>query len=450
MHKIFQTSGWLLVDKFARLLFGLITMAMIARHIGPENFGIWSFAIALTTIAGGLAVLGLDKVVVKEMVSFPEKEEMILSTALIMRIAAGILSFIICVLIVAFSKKDTSLYLLCTIITGLNIVLQSFDVFDYLFQARNQVQQVIIPKVSVFVLFCLIKLVFITINGSLLVFVWLSFIELLITYAIILVFYLRKNNAALLSSFNMEEAQRLIVHSWPLMFTGILVLLYMKSDQLMLDVIGTPAQLGEYAAAARISELWYAIPTVISTAVLPGLVQKKQTDMQHYWNTIEKWLRFSFWSSLMIAIAMSFIAGKVTAVLYGARYPQSGTILMIHIWANIPVFLCVVIMQYQIVEGTYKTNLYATVVGLIVNVIINLLMIPSMGGTGAAISTVASYVSLWFTLIILDRKNGKVLSFAKKMLDPAMAIADLRYLIGSFRMFAGSLLTLIREKPLIK
>jgi PST family polysaccharide transporter len=425
-------------------------MAMIARHIGPEAFGIWSFAIALTTIAGGLAVLGLDKVVVKELVSFPEKQAMIISTALVMRLAAGILSCCICVAIVAVTKKQTPVYIMCTVITGLNIVLQSFDVFDYLYQAHNEVQQVIIPKVSVFIFFCVVKFICIALDGSLITFVWLSCIELLITYLIILVFYLRKNQTALFASFSITEVRRLIVHSWPLMFSGILVLLYMKSDQLMLDIFGNPVQLGEYAAAARISELWYAIPTVISTAVLPGLVQHKQTDTNRYWNTIEKWLRFSFWSSLLIALGMSLIAAKVTGLLYGAKYPQSGVILVIHIWANIPVFLCMVIMQHQIVEGAYKTNLYATVAGLIINVIINILLIPSMGGVGAAISTVVSYVSLWFTLILLDRKSGKVLSLAWKMLNPVTALSDFIQVFESFKIYTESLLTLIREKPLTK
>jgi O-antigen/teichoic acid export membrane protein len=443
LHKIFQTSGWLLVDKLARLFFGLITMAMIARHLGPEAFGIWSFAIALTTIAGGLAILGLDKVVVKELVSFPDKQDMILSTALVMRIAAGILSCLICIVIVGFTKS--SLYLLCTGITGFNIVLQSFDVFDYFYQANNQVQKVIIPKVGVFVFFCAIKLLFILCNGSLVTFVWLSFVELFITYIIILVFYLNTTQVKLFAAFSMKEANRLMIHSWPLMFTGILVLLYMKSDQLMLDTFGNPVQLGEYAAAARISELWYAIPTVISTALLPGLVQKRQTDIQAYWKTIEKWLRFSFWISILIGIMMSFIAGKLTGVLYGDKYPHSGAILVIHVWANIPVFLCVVIMQYQIVEGAYKTNLYATVVGLIVNVVINILLIPSMGGIGAAISTVASYVSLCITVILMD-KSGKVVTFTRQMLDPVAALADLKKVLGSFKIFTGSLLPIIREK----
>lgn len=430
-------------------MFGLVTMALIARHIGPEAFGIWNFSIALTAIAGGLAVLGLDRIVVKELMSLPEKQDSIISTALTMRIAAGMLSFLVCTVIVGITKQRTPLYLLCIIITGMNIVLQSFDVFDYYYQAQNEVQQVIIPKVSVFIIFCAVKLIFISLDGSLATFVWLSFAELLITYLVILTFYLRKHTINFFASISIEEARRLIRYSWPLMFTGFLVVLYMKSDQLMLDTFGNPVQLGEYVAATRISELWYTIPTVFATALLPGLIKKKQTDLSKYYHTIEKWLRLSFYVSMLIALMMSFMAGKLTGILYGAQYPHSGFILTIHIWANIPVFLCVVIMQYQIVEGAYKANLYATVAGIIMNTGINVLLIPSMGGVGAAIATVASYVSVCITLILLD-KSRKVITFAKKMPNPVLALADIKEVLNSVRTFTESVFVLIREKPITK
>jgi O-antigen/teichoic acid export membrane protein len=430
-------------------MLGLITMAMIARHIGPEAFGIWNFSIALTTIAGGLAVLGLDKVVVKELVSLPEQQDTIISTALFMRLLAGGSSFVLCILIVALTKKHEFIYLLCTFITGLNIVLQSFDVFDYFYQAQNELQRVIIPKVTMFILFCVIKLVFITLNGSLLTFVWLSFVELLLTYLLIFIFYIRRYKTRFLSSVNLQEARRLIKYSWPLMFTGLLILLYMKSDQLMLDTFGNAVQLGEYAAAARISELWYAIPTVIATALLPGLIRKRDTDISQYHHAVEKWLRLSFWASLSIAVIMTFAGNQLISTLYGAQYPQSGFILTIHIWANIPVFICTVMMQYLIVEGAYKANLYATIAGIIVNVVINILLIPSMGGAGAAIATVASYMAVCITLIILD-KSRKMFLFLPRMLDPLLALSDLRQLLDALRGFVTGLSTFFREKPLIK
>lgn len=448
MHKIFKNSGWLLVDKLARLFIGLITMAMIARHIGPEAFGIWNYAIALTAIVGSLAILGLDKVVVKEVVSNPERQNSIIASTLAIRFVAGIVAFLFCAAIVFATKQHSPVYLYCTIITALNIVLLSFDVFDYFYQAKNEVHKVIIPKVTFFVSFCIIKIVFVYFNGTLLHFVWLSFAELLLTYLTILTFYLKDGNR-LFTVIRLSEIKYLFRHSWPLMFTGVLILLYVKADQLLLDTLGTPVQLGEYAAAARISELWYALPTVLATALLPGLISKRHEDIPAYLHAMERWLRLSFWVSTAIAVVMTFSSATIAQWLYGAQFPKSGIILSIHIWANIPVFLSTALMQYQLIEGAYKTNLYASSAGLVVNIAINILLIPSMGGVGAAIATVVSYIIVVATLVILD-KTGQLMLLIQKMLSPALAIADTRYMIDAFKIFTDNFLSVIREKHLTK
>lgn len=449
MHKIFKNSGWLLADKLARLFIGLITMALIARHIGPEAFGIWNYALALTAIVGSLAILGLDRVVVKEIVSNPEKEDRIVASTLAIRFMAGIAAFLICAGIVYATKRHSSIYIYCTLITAMNILLQSFDVFDYYYQAKNDVQKVIIPKVTLFIAFCIIKIVFVYLNGTLLQFLWLSFAELFLTYLIILIYYLKEGAHRLITAVSFAEIKYLVVHSWPLMFTGVLILLYLKSDQLLLDTLGTATQLGEYAAAAKISELWYALPTVLATALLPGLIAKRSEDMYAYLRAMERWLRLSFWTSTAIAVVMTFSATPVTQILYGVQYPKSGIILSIHIWANIPVFLSTVLMQYQLIEGAYKTNLYASIAGIVVNIIINILLITSMGGVGAAIATVVSYVAVVSTLILMD-KTGQLAGLIRRMIYPAEAIADARYMLEAFKIFAYNFLSVIREKYLTK
>jgi PST family polysaccharide transporter len=423
-------------------------MATIARHIGPEAFGIWNYAIALTAIVGSLAILGLDKVVVKEVVSNPEKQNCIIASTLAIRFVAGIVAFFFCAAIVLVTKQHSQVYLYCTIITALNIVLLSFDVFDYFYQARNEVQKVIIPKVTFFVSFCIVKIVFVYFNGTLLHFVWLSFAEMLLTYLTILIFYLKDGNR-LFTVIRLSEIKYLFRHSWPLMFTGVLILLYVKADQLLLDTLGTPVQLGEYAAAARISELWYALPTVLATALLPGLIAKRHEDIPAYLHAMERWLRLSFWVSTAIAVVMTFSSASIAQLLYGAQFPKSGIILSIHIWANIPVFLSTALMQYQLIEGAYKTNLYASSAGLVVNITINILLIPTMGGVGAAIATVVSYIVVVSTLVVLDR-TGQLMLLIQKMLSPALALADTRYMIDALKIFTDNFLSVIREKHLMK
>ncbi|WP_440133023.1 flippase [Chitinophaga sancti] len=449
MHKILQNSGWLLIDKLARLFFGLITMAMIARYIGPVEFGIWNYSIALTAIIGGIAVLGLDKIVVKELVAAPERRDEIISTALFMRVVAGILSCTICIGITWFTRQNNPLYIWCTSITALNILLQSFDVFDYYYQAHNQVQRVIIPKVTVFILFCLIRIACVRMNLSFMVILWVSLAELLITYLLIFAYYSWHEGITSVFKIRMQEARYLFSQSWPLLFTGVLVLLYMKSDQLMLDILTTPQQLGEYAAAARISELWYAIPTVIAVAILPNLIRKRQTNHDRYLENVEKWIRLSMWGSTTIAVVMTIASGRLTGLLYGSQYPHAGIILSIHIWANIPVFLCVAIMQYQIVEGNYNANLYATITGIAANLIINLLLIPSLGGIAAAIATVISYTTVATCLIMVD-KTGQGKMFMIKMLNPGKALADIWQLQLALKSSIENLLSVLRQKSLSK
>lgn len=424
-----------MLDKVARLLIGVITMAQIAKHIGPNDFGIWNYSIAITAIAGGIAILGLDKLAVKEIVLNPDKRFQIISTALAMRLMAGVCCFLVCMGLVWLLKAHHTTYLYCTLFTGLNIILQSGDVFDYYYQSQNNVQMTIIPKAGIFVLFCGIKLYAIHLGAPLETFVQLSFWELVVTYSIILSIYLRLNRIERTNFFNMKEAALLFSKGWPLLLTAVLVLIYMKTDQLLLDTIGGSASLGEYAAASRISELYYTIPVVIATAILPGLIARRKSNPDEYWLSLEKLIRLSFWFSTGIAVFMSFAARAIVGQLYGDQYPASALILSIHIWANVPVFVSVVITQYQVVEGNYKTNMYATFIGMIVNITLNCLLIPLYAGVGSAIAIVASQVTVLAALLILDR-NKKGFTLVSRMPNLLLAFTDSREVMTALRAYA--------------
>lgn len=427
-----------MLDKVARLLIGVVTMAQIARHIGPNDFGIWNYAIAITAIAGGIAILGLDKLAVKEIVVNPAKRHQIVSTALAMRLMAGACCFLSCMGMVWLLKGGQQPYLYCTLFTGMNIILQAADVFDYFYQSQNNVQMTIIPKAGIFVLFCGIKLYAIHLGAPLETFVQLSFWELFVTYSIILTIYLRHDKIVMTNFFDMKEAALLFAKGWPLLLTAVLVLIYMKTDQLLLDTIAGSAKLGEYAAASRISELYYTIPVVIATAILPGLINKRKTDIENYWRSLEKLIRLSFWFSTGIAVFMSFAAKAIIDKLYGAQYPASALILSIHIWANVPVFVSVVITQYQVVEGNYKTNMYATFMGMIVNIALNIILIPMYAGVGAAIAIVVSQVVVLTALLILDR-NRKGITLVSRMPNPMQAFFDSREVLAELKTYIGKM-----------
>jgi len=222
----------------------------------------------------------------------------------------------------------------------------------------------------------------------------------------------------------------------------------MKIDLVLLDMLSNAAELGKYVSAARISELWYAIPMVISVAILPGLIQKKKISRNAYLLTLEKWLRLSFWLSAAIALLITLTAHLIIPFLYGRGYSAASWMLMIHVWAGIPVFLSVVLVQYLFVEGEYKIYLYSNLSGLLVNVGINFFLIPAYGGIGAAIATVAAYVTVYSMLVLLD-KSGQGYLLTKKMLNPVLAFSDIKQVHNSLRVFTSNLFT-TNQKQYIK
>jgi PST family polysaccharide transporter len=448
LYKLFENSGWLLIDKLSKLFPGVIIVALIGRHLGPEQFGIWNYALALTTIIGSIAILGMDKLAVKEIINNEQKQGTIVTTVILMRISAGIICMAISISIVLFARKNQQLYLYSTIFSALIIILQSFDVLDYFYQAKNNVKRVIIPKVAVFIAFCVIKLVIIFFDGTLTAFLWASAIELLVTYAIIIVVFGYHNAADFTLHVDWSLAKILLAQSWPLMLSNLVVVLFMKIDLVLLDVLSNAAELGKYVGAARISELWYAIPMVISVAILPGLIQKKKTSYNAYLLTLEKWLRLSFWLSAIIAILVTLTAHLIIPFLYGKGYMAASWMLMIHVWAGIPVFLSIVLVQYFFVEGEYKIYLYGNLAGLMVNVCINFFLIPVYGGIGAAIATVAAYATVYGMLLVLD-KSGQGYLLTKKMFHPALAISDIKQAHSSLRAFTSNLVT-TNQKHYIK
>ncbi len=392
LPKVIVNGSWLLSDKAARLVVGLLITAFIARYLGPNDFGVWSYAIALTTITGAFAGLGLDRVLTKSLVEVTGKKATLMGTALTVRlgasVGAGILSMI---LVYGIQRHDPNLdlYLQCTSILSLGVLFQSWDVLEAFYLSRQQISRAILLKTGTFLLFSLVRIACIHYHAGLLVFVWTSVWEIGLSYLLIALLYTKQGY--FFKAPSKAWAFNLLNQSWPLLFTNLSILVYMKVDQLLLEGMTNAAQLGEYVAATRLSELWYALPMTAATALLPALVLQRKEDPAAYKRSVRHWIRISLWVSIGLSIVVTLLANPLSHLLFGSAYPETGRVLQIHIWSGVPVFLCIVFTQHLIIEGRYALTLYASLVGIVVNVGLNLWWIPHYGAMGAALATVISY-----------------------------------------------------------
>jgi PST family polysaccharide transporter len=385
-----SNTGWLLGDKAVRFGFGVFVTVWMARYLGPENFGLYSYAVALGALFSVVATLGLDGIVVRELVRVPAIRVEILGTAFALRLVAGTVMMLVALSTVVFLRpKDTVSHWLVGIITA-GAIFQAADVIDYWFQSEVRSKYVVIARSAAFLSASALKVCLILGGASLIAFGWATLSETTIAAVGLVTAYWLAGQQLSNWRFLAARARSLLRDSWPLMLSGAAIMVYVKIDQVMLGQIVGGKAVGIYSAAARISEVWYLVPMAIVASVSPSIIAAREVSEDLFYRRIATLFQTVTALSLVIALVMSVMASHITLLLYGSEYATAGQVLAIHIWAVPFVFLGVAQGPWTLSENMTRHALMRTVLGALTNVCLNSWLIPKQGVIGAAIATVIS------------------------------------------------------------
>jgi PST family polysaccharide transporter len=391
LRKVIGNTGWLFADRILRMAIGLVVGVWIARYLGPDQFGQLNYALAFVALFGFLVSFGLDGIVVRDLVQDPARGNEILGTAFIIKLVGAFLSIGAAIVAIRLLQpSDANVHVLVAIIAA-GTAFQTLDVIDFWFQARIEARYVVYARGASFVIASVVKVVMIMTNAPLIAFAWVVSLELLFSALGLVLAYRTTGQRLSLWTANQQRIRRALSDCWPIAIAGVAVVVYMRIDQVMLgQMLGNEA-VGVYSAAARISEVWYFIPTAIVASVTPALIEAKKLSTTLYYVRVSQLFRLMSGIALAIAIPLTFASDYVASLLYGDAYEGVGTILAIHIWAALFVFLGVAQSPWSINEGLTRVALLRTVLGAVANVVLNLLLIPPYGPMGAAVATTISY-----------------------------------------------------------
>jgi len=285
------------------------------------------------------------------------------------------------------------------------MVFKATDVVRYWFESQVQSKYVVWMENGAFLAISTVKVGLIFAEAPLMAFVWAMFVESLIVAVGLLGVYAWKGGKLTCWCFRFVRAKSLLKDSWPLILSGLAIMVYMRIDQIMLGQMLGDESVGIYTAAVRISEVWYFTPMVISASVFPSIIEAKKKSDTQYYRHLQKLFNLIVMLSLGVAIPMTFLSNWVVTLLFGDAYQQSGTVLAIHIWAGIFVSLGVASGNWFLIEGLQRYSFYRTLVGAFVNIGLNMVMIPKFGVIGAAWATVVSQACASIFFNIFDRKT---------------------------------------------
>ncbi|BAY42993.1 polysaccharide biosynthesis protein [Scytonema sp. HK-05] len=427
--KIISNTAWLFADKILRMGIGLLVGVWVARYLGPKDFGIFNYAIAFTAIFNTVANLGLDSIVIRNIVRQPSCKDEVLGTAFVLKMIAQVAVMVLAIIVIVVLRPNDTLshWLVGIIIAGM--FFESFNVIEFWFQSQVQSKYAVSFKNVGFVLASCGRVLLLQMKAPLILFAWVYSAEMVLSAAGLLIAYRFKGYLVKAWRFSFRSCKELLKDSWTLILSSFVIMIYMRMDQLMLGQMIGDSAVGIYSAAVKISELWYFVPMAITNSVFPSIVKAKEESTNLYYERIQKVLDSLSILSFAVAITVSFVSHQFVNLLYGENYIEAGVILTIHIWTGIFVCSGLVRSLWTTAENLMSFAFMTTATGAIVNLFLNYFLIKSYGGVGAAISTlVAQCIASYATNAFFPETRMFFIRQTKALILPSLFMRNVVYL----------------------
>jgi len=285
---------------------GLVLGVWIARYLGPEQFGLFNFSTAFIGLFGAIAGLGLKDIVVRDIVRDPGSKEETLGTAAVLQFIGGLIAYGLILGTIFWLRPDDTLVKALVAILGSMMLFKASEVGVYWFESQVLSKYAVLAQNGSFLVFAAIKIGLILNNAPLTAFAWATMAEALMVALLLGVLLGLRGPRLHHLRITLERAKSLLKDSWPLMLSGIAIVIYMKIDQIMLGQIVGDEAVGIYSAAVRVSEVWYFVPVMIAASVFPAILEAKKRSEAQYYQRLQRLFDLMVWLSVIIALPMTF------------------------------------------------------------------------------------------------------------------------------------------------
>ncbi|MGF1483304.1 MAG: flippase [Opitutales bacterium] len=388
-RRYFKNTSWILGGQAFRMFIGLVVNIAVARHLGREDFGTLNFVMAIVAILTPLTSVGLNHILRKETVEEPEKRDELLGTwyGICLVATLAVVSCLLAVLwLLGLPRQSFELYLILSAgLFGQPLLCVQIWFFS---QVRAQLS-VIATSVTLLILGAT-RLVLIYLDAELRWFALCVLLETVLIQSICLYTYKKHYASPLLWRFDWGRARHFLSLSWPLIISGLAMVLFTKIDQVILGALVSKAEVGEYAAAARISQVWTFVPSMLATSLFTAIINAKNRDETLFWRRLQSYFDLSAVLGLAIALPISLFSPLIINILYGQEFAGAASILAVQIWGNLLIFLSTARMQYLVAENLLRFSMVSTGLGALMNIGLNLLLVPEFEGVGAAWASIIS------------------------------------------------------------
>ncbi|MCM2973466.1 flippase [Larsenimonas suaedae] len=408
MSSVRINTFWILFEKLFFVLSGLFINVYVARYLGPELFGVLGFSLAMTGLIGPFTTLGANNIVFNRLAkNLPSGLQLLASSARLRLIIFALLALAFTGFAIPYFEDAQKRTVFLIILWG--SFFTTNDIFQVFFNARLESKINTLCQNASLLASVLLKLGFIAAKLSVTAFAIANVLQWATSYFMKRHFFKRHHETKAHSTgkISRRHAKYLLKVGLPLAFSGLAIVLYTKTDQIMLGMLIDDTTVGYYTAAITLAQGWIFIPQAIIASHMVR-VSEAARDSHLFEKRTERLFRLILWLSLPIAIILSALSPWVVGLIYGEQFSASIDILYISAFSTLFSALGTISYRAITVLGGYRFLFYKMAVVAVLNIAANYLLIPKYGGVGAAMATLLAEIlsSVVFNLFF---QGGRIL-----------------------------------------
>lgn len=395
-NKAVKNASWIIVCRIAQSVIGLIIGMITARYLGPSNYGLLNYANSVVTFVVPLAQLGLRNILVEEIVSHPEKEGKILGTSLVMGVVSSILCAVGCITFVSVVNAGEQDTLIVCALYSISLIFQMTEMIQYWYQAKLLSKYTSVVSLAVYVVMSVYK-IFLLVTGKNVYWFAISYtFEYFLISAVLIFIYKKLGNQKL--SFSISLGKHLLSQSRYYIVSNMMVILYTQTDKIMIKLMTDNTEIGYYSTAVTCANMTSFVFVAIIDSLRPVIFESKKTDYDKFKKLMSLSYSIIIYMGLIQSLALTLLAQPIVSIMYGEAYLKAIPLLQIITWYSAFSYTGSVRNIWMLAEEKQKYLWIINLSGAVLNVVGNFILIPILGASGAAVSSVATQL---FTNVII-------------------------------------------------
>lgn len=390
-QRIVENIFWAVLGKMVQLLSGLLVGVIVARYLGPENYGLMNYVISLVVLFQTFSIFGLDSIEIREEARSGQDFRTVIGTAFGLKVFFAILFMGLVILTSRLMDSDGYTTLL-VVIYSFTIVLNSFGVIRNYFFAIVQNKYVVKAEIVRTLFGIGIKVLLLALNVNL---TWLlvayTFDGVLLSSGFI-VAYTKKVGSIRQWHFDATYARFLLKESFPLLLTSAAVIVYQRIDQVMIGQMLDKQAVGYFSVASRFVEILIFIPMMLVQTITPILVRTREKSQEEYAVKAQMFMNVSVWLSLLSSAIVAVVAYWLGQLTFGPAYWPAVIILQVMAFKAASVALSNTAGAMLVTEGLQRYAIFRDALGCVACIVLNYLLLPRFGVIAAAFVAIASNV----------------------------------------------------------